>query len=422
MTQPDIDALARLLDGDLPEGEATVEARALNAFAKALEASARPIAAMPPMEHKADMRAMLVEAARAQASSPTVMARMRSAVSDTTSRWRYSMRTATATGVAAMALSTGGVSLAAHRSLPSDPFYGVKLTLEDVRLAFIGDQLARGQQLMDNANERIDEAQWAASEGDMVGAARALQEADDTGRTAAGYIIRAAQEREDPTLLNLLTEFAEQQRKRLALLLPALSGDAHAAAEDAMVGLRRINQRVAVLSGACSQCDTGGDGSGRGAQRTGNGKGKKVATDDGAGGDSDFDLSEIPPASEPFSPCDCVTSGPTVSKKPVRNAKEDGIGRKDEAIDGDPPVDEPKDPVDPKDPEKPEPPDDPEPPDPPDDDPLPELPSDEAEEVKDSVRKAIEEIIDLPPPPEPTPLPTPEPPKASVPSPGAGLP
>jgi hypothetical protein len=420
MTQPDIDALARLLDGDLPEGEATVEARALNAFAKALEATARPATSLPPMEHKADMRAMLVEAARAQAASPTVMARMRNALTDTTSRWRYSMRTAAATGVAAMALSTGGVALAAHRSLPSDPFYGVKLTLEDIRLAFIGDDLARGQQLMDNAYQRLDEAQWAASEGDMPGAARALHEADDTGRTAAGYIIRASQDREDPSLLNLLTEFAEAQRKQLAALIPALEGDARSAAEDAMVSLRRINQRVAILAGPCSQCGTDGGGTreSQGGKSGAKGdKGKRTAA-----ADEDFDMSVIPPASEPFSPCDCVTGGPTVGGKDVKGTKRGvGEGKKKDPTIQKPPVD--KTPGDDPAPTDPTPPDGPGEPNPPEEtDPLPTVPVEEGEETKDSVRKAIEEIIDLPPPPEPTPLPTPVPPQASAPSPGAQLP
>src|SRR5687767_13634786 len=111
MKSADLDAFARLLDGDLPEGEATAEARVLSSFARALEASA----VRPTMESKADLRAMLVEAAREQAAAPTFLARLRSSYDETTSRWRYSMRLAAASGATAMALSSGGVALAAAR-------------------------------------------------------------------------------------------------------------------------------------------------------------------------------------------------------------------------------------------------------------------------------------------------------------------
>src|SRR5687767_3578915 len=108
MNNRDYDAFARLLDGDLPHGEATAEARVLSAFAKALESSA----VVPRMESKADLRMALVEAAREQASAPSLLSRMRQTFDDSTSRWRYSMRAAAASGAAAMALSSGGVALA----------------------------------------------------------------------------------------------------------------------------------------------------------------------------------------------------------------------------------------------------------------------------------------------------------------------
>lgn len=305
MTNRDYDAFARLLDGDLPSGEATAEARVLSAFAGALESSA----VVPRMESKADLRMALVEAAREQASAPSLLSRMRQSFDDSTSRWRYSMRAAAASGAAAMALSSGGVALAAHRALPSDVFYGVKLAFEDVRLAFISDPVARAEQLFAYANQRLLEAEIAAENGDMAAAQRALAEADASSRSAAGYIIRASQDRGDPTLLALLDEFTQEHRKRLAALLPLLSGDAVAAAEDAMVGLRRISQRVAVLSGPCADC-----GALPGTAPAGRQGGRNTGV---AAADPDFDFADIPPASEPFAACPCVTDS---NAKPTKTA------------------------------------------------------------------------------------------------------
>jgi hypothetical protein len=130
----------------------------------------------------------------------------------------------------------------------------------------------------------------------MAAARRALEEADASGRSGAGYIIRASQEQGDPAMLGVLDQFTEQHRKRISALLPQLTGDAASAAENAMVSLRRINQRLAVLSGPCGEC-------GIDAAR---GRGQSDAE---AASDPDFDFSQIPHASEPFAPCPCVTDG-----------------------------------------------------------------------------------------------------------------
>ena len=403
MTSPDFDAFARLLDGDLPNGEATAEARTLGALAQALAASA----ALPQMEHKAELRAVLVEAARQQASAPTLLSRFRQSVDQSTARWRYSMRMAAATGASALALSSGGVALAAHRATPSDPFfYDVKLAFEDIRLAFITDAVARGEQLLAYANERLAEAEVAAAAGDMEAARRALAEADEAGRSGVGYIIRASQEQGDPSLLAIIDTFTRAQSRRLAALLPRLRGEAVTAADDAMIGLRRIDQRMAVLSGPCAACDN--------VRPADGGKGKKA--DQVAASDPDFDFSNIPPASEPFAPCPCVTDsentgtargqGGSKGKKTVREGKAVASEPPDAPSgSGRDPGDKPTDPAD-KDPD-----DDPgdKPGDEPGDSPADDLPEPVREPVKDA-EDVIEDVIDdvpITPPPAPSPPPLP---------------
>ena len=325
MKNPDYDALARFLDGDLPDGEATAEARALGAVAQMLAASARA----PVMENKAELRAALIESARQQASAPSLLSRFRQTVDESTSRWRYSVRMAAATGASAMALSSGGVALAAHNATPSDPlFYDVKLVFEDIRTAFIGDPVERGQQLLAYAERRMAEAEAAAAAGDMDAARRALAEADATARSGAGYIIRASQDQGDPSLLAILDKFAANNRKRLAALLPSLTGEAATAAEDAMVGMRRINQRLAILSGPCGKC---GVDSAHGRKQT---RAQKVAA-----ANPDFDFSDIPPASEPFAACPCVTNDAdtgtaTGDKAKTKDAKKTAAKKKAVATEG----------------------------------------------------------------------------------------
>ena len=395
MRTPDIDALARLLDGDLPDGEAPAEARALGAFAKALEGS---VASPPAFAGKMDLRAALVEAAREQAAAPTLLARMRAGFTDTTTRWRYSMRLAAASGASAMALSSGGVALAAQQALPGDALYGVKLALEDAGLLFMGDQAERGQQHLVNAGERMDEARSSAEAGNMDGAGRALREADAAGRAGAREIIQASQKRGDPSLLGLLETFSTQQRNRLTALLPMLTGEAATAANDVMVALNRIDQRVAVLSGSCADCGTETVTTDEARQTSAAPPRDNVVADA-----RNFDFSDIPPASQPFTPCPCVSAtgstGATTTREvdeTVDEAEETEEKQKKKTRKGKPkPAEKPAD----------------NPPDEPGDDPLPALPppvQEPVDEVEDEAGDVVDEVLDeLPvdPPADPPPPP-----------------
>ncbi|MDP9406042.1 MAG: DUF5667 domain-containing protein, partial [Actinomycetota bacterium] len=157
-TRPDIDALARLLDGHAVPN-ASAEAHALGALARSLSAAAAP----PRAEFRASLRATLVDAARAQAANPPLLARLRQSVDDATARWRYSTRLAAATGAAAVALSGGGVATAAQQALPGDVLYGVRLSLEDARLALLRDDVARATQRLAYAGERVADARGVAT-------------------------------------------------------------------------------------------------------------------------------------------------------------------------------------------------------------------------------------------------------------------
>lgn len=390
MNQPDIDALARLLDGDLPDGEAPAEARALGAFAKALEGAAAP---PPPFAGKLELRAALIEAAREQAAAPTLLARLRGSISETTTRWRYSMRLAAATGASAMALSSGGVALAAQQALPGDALYGVKLALEDAGLLFLGDQADRGSQQLVNAGERMDEARLSAEAGDMDGAGRALREADDAGRGGARDIIEASQKRGDPALLEILATFSASQRERLIALMPLLSGDAELAANDVMVALGRIDQRVALLGGSCGDCDP----ETAAAEKDGS-RDAEPASDDMLVDARDFDFADIPPASEPFSPCPCV--GTTGATAPAATATEEADETVDEADETEP-GEKPRKPREPK-------PEDP-PAEEPDEGPLPDLPApveDTVDEIESEAGDVVDDVLDelpIDPPPIPPP-------------------
>lgn len=274
MTPTDIDALARLLDGDPTlNGEATDETRLLGIVAHHL-ASGPPQRAAP--EFTAALRATLVEAARAQAL-PAGPSRARAGFERLTERWRRSVRVVAGTASAILLLSTGGMAVAADQALPSDALYSAKLALEDVRIAMVRGDLGRGQAQLEQASSRIAEAEAVAPDGDSAGAARALLEADDAARRGASRLLRTYEEQQDEGAVAQLLDFTSSERRRLEDLDTVLTGDAVAAAEVLAVALERIEARLLAMH-TTSGMPTAREG---------------------------FDLSIIPPAHEAFEACPC---------------------------------------------------------------------------------------------------------------------
>lgn len=282
MRNREAEALARLLEeGPTVAGEGPAELRGFAALAQALDA----VTPRPDDAFKSELRAMLVEEARVLQThaAPRILPRVRAFTDGALQRWRYSTRMAAASLAAALTFSSGGaVAVAAERALPSDPLYGVKLAIDDMRAAVRLDAVAKGEVYLANSAERIDEAEQSVLLGDQPGAARALRESSDDAREGARQLIRAYQDRGDADLVARLNEFAETQADRVRVLAERLTGEARVAARGSLVVLERIEARLVTLGGLCGDCP---------AEAPQNG---------GA-----IDFSEIPPAEEPFRPCPC---------------------------------------------------------------------------------------------------------------------
>jgi hypothetical protein len=360
MKTTDVDALARLLDGDPPTGEAvTGQTRALVTVATALQP--RPISAPPGF--KAELRDLLLTA-----RPPSLYERTALRWDRATERWRYSVRVAAASAAAAMALSTGGVAVAATHAMPGDLLYPVKLTIEDLRLLLVRDPASRGIHHLDHAEHRVHEARHAAEAGAHPPAARALREGDDSTRKGAQALLVVHAEADNEQALEELATFSREQRARIDALSPILRGESAVAAADSLVVLDRIDARLQVLRDFCPACGE------RGPQ---------------SGGDG-FDFTYIPPADEEFDACPCAPraqSGGGVT--PIPPTAAEVVEQAVDAVDpGRETTSEPADQAPPADPE----------PQPDDEAPAPE-------EEPTVVEEVLEEVLrQVPPAPEP-PLP-----------------
>ncbi|MGI8875955.1 MAG: hypothetical protein ACR2KP_16855, partial [Egibacteraceae bacterium] len=298
MTTREADALARLLDGDPPpEGEIGHELRALASLAQALQsrATVRPRPAFAD-----NLRAELV----AQAAGPFRLPwyrRARDAWGDQLARLRMSGRTAMAAGMAALALVSGGVATAAIVAAPGDFFYGLKLAVDDFRLARSDQGLSRAELLLEVSGHRVRDAERAVDRDRDAAAGTALRSADQHARDGAGVFIAEYLVTGDQATLRPLEEFTTGMRSRLTALRPRAGGSAVAALDDFMVVLDRIDERRQAVAG--DRCVQAG------------------AVEPGT---VPVDLTVIPPAGEPFAACPSVAApieqpvitGPTPTPTP----------------------------------------------------------------------------------------------------------
>jgi hypothetical protein len=301
---------------DLP-ADVPAELRPMLLAARALHAAAAPVAM--PDEARTELRLSLLRQAQGRrATPPSLLTRMRERTTAKVEGWAYSARLAGVGGLAATVLSGGGVAVATESALPGDLLYSLKLAVEDVALLARADGAPRGDALLEQALDRIDEASRAivAAEGDEVRmgpAATALRLADEDAREGAQELLTAYIDTGEAELLTDLGDWVVATGRRLDLLPPP-TGDAALALQELRTSLIRIGQRVELLAtGACTTCDLGphDDAAAQGLARGLELDGTPPLPPSGP-----FDITEIPRADQPFQACACV---PATPRRPAAN-------------------------------------------------------------------------------------------------------
>ena len=183
-----------------------------------------------------------------------------------------------AAGVAVGAL--GGVAAASSSALPGDSLYGMKRGLENWQLDFAGSDAARGRLLLDQASNRMSEAQQLTahqSTGETLSphladeVSRALTDMNSEG--SQGRELLKAVYRQDHTMapLQQLASFADSQQQHLRSIEPRLDGQLSGYTGQVQSLLDGISQDIAPLqqlaptpgsSGGASVLPGGGTGAG----------------------------------------------------------------------------------------------------------------------------------------------------------------
>jgi hypothetical protein len=179
--------------------------------------------------------------------------------------WRFQRRMAVVAGSAAALTAFAGVGLGASRSLPGDPFYGVKRASEDAQLSVTFGDEAKGKRHLEFARTRLGEIEALVGRSSaltdfMPGAAGAigplsaeaktstivatLRDMDSETRTGSDMLVEVALTTGSTEPLEALDEFTQEQYADLKQVLPALPQDARARARASLALLTAVATRT----------------------------------------------------------------------------------------------------------------------------------------------------------------------------------
>jgi hypothetical protein len=252
----------------------------LTALATALQAV--PQIPAPRDEFRAALRQRLVAVATvAPAAEPEAspVTRLREAGAT----WRARRRVAVVAGGAAAVTAIAGIGVSASRSIPGDPFYGIKRAAERVQLAAAETKEAKGKRHLEFARTRLSEVQDLVDHPSALGPMSphvpdagasvpqaststllsTLQDMDSETRAGATDLWSVFRSSGSLEPLHVLDRFTQKQYAELRALLPALPLPVQARAKSSLELLRlvatnTVAQATAGATGSDGQPSTGG--------------------------------------------------------------------------------------------------------------------------------------------------------------------
>lgn len=183
--------------------------------------------------------------------------------------WRVQKALAATSAAMAGVVGIAGVSVASSRSLPGDPFYGVKRSAEGLQLTFSRNDVNRGKRHLQHAETRLHEvahivgtdialAPAPTGPGQITVAfggsrsariASALRAMDADTREGTKLLFDAYAAERDESVLHAVQDFADRQRTRLDQVMDALPTDAHDAAQQSLSLVSDLSMRATQLLG-----------------------------------------------------------------------------------------------------------------------------------------------------------------------------
>lgn len=255
----DEETFAKLLEG--AAAPRTLDDRRMAALASALERSRSSLlqSTTPRPGFSAALReqlvaeSMVIEEATQAARLPW---RERAAISlqRRSDAMRRSFRMVAATGMAAMLMLGSSAALASARNaLPGDWNYGIKRAQEGARLTVARSAMGRGTLQLDLARRRLSELRGLAAAGvrEQNLYTSTLDAMDTSTLDATGLLVKVSRGGGGLAPLATLSRFAIAQRLRLEGMIDQFPAGARPAAQDSLVVLIKLGDRVTSIIAGC---------------------------------------------------------------------------------------------------------------------------------------------------------------------------
>jgi Domain of unknown function (DUF5667) len=235
---------AQLLDADTASA-ADAELGSMLAIAGALRVAGGATETATDPDFRAALRQRLVAVATVQAFDADIGAapgQVRRA------RVRTRRRLTAAVAAVAVVTSIAGVSVATSRSLPGDPFFGVKRATENVQLWATHGDAAKGHRHLEFAQTRLAEStHLAPTSSHLVANLAAMDSQTQQGATELIAAYKSSKSRSPAPLTEILT-FAREQYAGLAKLAATVPAAVKAEEQRAVTLLQNIVAQVQKLS------------------------------------------------------------------------------------------------------------------------------------------------------------------------------
>jgi len=232
-----------------------------------------PAGPAPRAEFRAQLRQRLVAVAAVQV--PETEASPVAKVREATRTWRVQRRMMAAAAGAAVVTAVAGVGVGSSRSLPGQPFYGVKKAAENAQLATTFGTEARGKRHLEFARTRLAEVEaLAAGRSSTMGAQRVLaarfvadvgssslimstlRSMDAETRDGANDLFASFGATGSAEPLRALSKFTTTQYADLHTLLSRLPEPVQSRAETSLALLQLVHSDTVSLAGSASTPST----------------------------------------------------------------------------------------------------------------------------------------------------------------------
>ena len=243
---------AGIVDGSLRDVDGRYAE--LSGYVQVLRAQEPPVARP---EFVADLRAQLMAAA--DTDLVPALARGAEETEETATvtrlrvrRPRSERRLGAAAAAFVLVAGTAGVAAAAENSLPGDPLYPLKRSIESAQVSLNTNDVAKGEDLINQASTRLDEvAELMSSDSSTTEVTHTLSSFQRSATSGADLLFVAYQRDGDPTGLGHLRSALTSQMSLLDTLARQAPAPAQPAFDAARSLLSDLDQQARVLCGDC---------------------------------------------------------------------------------------------------------------------------------------------------------------------------